>query len=181
MVALTRIRTDAPATYVVSATQDAHSEIGVLVLPAGAALVMQPRHLVGVLQPRGAPVHLSSHWRLTSLHAWLTLQLRYLSFHGPAQLIVQGCRGVRVEPAHAGRAVSQAVTIGFNANVGYSTRRCETFVAYLRGKQALLNDVFQGERGYCVYAELPSPRGRTGTLGGWLQGLSDAVLKVFGV
>ncbi|MBU0748350.1 MAG: hypothetical protein KKG67_16290, partial [Gammaproteobacteria bacterium] len=126
MVALTRIRTTVPATYVVSATQDAHSEIGVLVLPTGAALVMQPHNLVGVLQQRGEPVRITSHWRLGSLHAWLTLQLRYLAFHGPAQLIVQGCRGVRVEPAATGRSVSQAATIAFNANLGYSTRRCET-------------------------------------------------------
>ncbi|MBU0826325.1 MAG: hypothetical protein KKE41_00310, partial [Gammaproteobacteria bacterium] len=136
MVALTRIRTTVPATYVVSATQDAHSEIGVLVLPTGAALVMQPHNLVGVLQQRGEPVRITSHWRLGSLHAWLTLQLRYLAFHGPAQLIVQGCRGVRVEPAATGRSVSQAATIAFNANLGYSTRRCETFIAYVRGKQA---------------------------------------------
>ncbi len=181
MVALTRIRTTAPSTYVVSATQDAHSEIGVLVLPTGAALVMQPRNLVGVLQQRGVPVRITSHWRLGSLHAWLTLQLRYLAFHGPAQLIVQGCRGVRVEPAHTGRSVSQAATIAFNANLGYSTRRCETFVAYVRGKQALLNDSFQGDKGFYVYEEMPHSSQRDGGPVRWLQGLADSVLKVFGI
>ena len=182
MVALTRIRSDgAPATYVISATQDAHSEVSVLVLPAGAALVMQPHNLVGVLQPRGVPVRITSHWRLGSLHAWLTLQLRYLAFHGPARLVVQGCRGVRVEPADAGRAISQAATIGFNANLGYSTRRCETFIAYLRGKQALLNDSFAGGPGFYVYEELPHPRKHPGGPGRWLEGFADSVLKVFGI
>ncbi|MBU1352766.1 MAG: hypothetical protein KKB95_12875 [Gammaproteobacteria bacterium] len=181
MVALTRIRTTAPATYVVSATQDAHSEIGVLVLPTGAALVMQPHNLVGVLQQRGEPVRITSHWRLGSLHAWLTLQLRYLAFHGPAQLIVQGCRGVRVEPAATGRSVSQAATIAFNANLGYSTRRCETFIAYVRGKQALLNDSFQGDKGFYVYEEMPHSSQRDRGPARWLQGLADSVLKVFGI
>lgn len=181
MVALTRIRTTAPATYVVSATQDAHSEIGVLVVPAGAALVMQPHNLVGVLQPRGVPVRITSHWRLGSLHAWLTMQLRYLAFHGPAQLIVQGCRGVRVEAAHTGRSVSQAATIAFNANLGYSTRRCETFVAYVRGKQALLNDSFQGDKGFYVYEEMPHSSQRNSGAARWLEGLTDSLLKVFGI
>lgn len=181
MVALTRIRASEPATYVVSATQDAHSEIGVLLLPAGAALVMQPHNLVGVLQQRGMPVRITSHWRLGSLHAWLTMQLRYLAFHGPAQLIVQGCRGVRVEPADSGRSVSQAATIGFNANLAYSTRRCETFIAYLRGKQALLHDSFQGGQGFYVYEEMPHPGKHQSGPARWMEGLADSVLKVFGV
>lgn len=181
MVALTRIRTTAPAIYVVSGTQDAHSEIGVLVLPPGAALVMQPHNLVGVLQPRGAPVRITSHWRLGSLHAWLTLQLRYLAFHGPAQLIVQGCRGVRVEPASTGRSISQAATIAFNANLAYSTRRCETFVAYVRGKQALLNDSFVGDKGFYVYEEMPRAGRQRAGVARWFEGLADSVLKVFGV
>jgi hypothetical protein len=143
--------------------------------------VMQPHNLVGVLQPRGVPVRISSHWRLGSLHAWLTLQLRYLAFHGPARLVVQGCRGVRVEPADAGRAISQAATIGFNANLGYSTRRCETFIAYLRGKQALLNDSFAGGPGFYVYDELPHTRKHPGGPGRWLEGFADSVHKVFGI
>ena len=181
MVALTRIRTSAPAGFVVSSTQDAHSEIGMLVLPAGAALVMQPHNLVGVLQQRGQPVLITSHWRLGTLHAWLTLQLRYLAFHGPAQLIVQGSRGVRVEPARNGRSISQAATIGFNANLAYSTRRSETFVAYVRGKQALLNDSFQGEPGFYVYGEMPHAAQHGAGAMRWLRGLGDSVLKVFGI
>ena len=181
MVALTRIRTAAPANFVVSSTQDAHSEIGLLVLPAGAALVMQPHNLVGVLQQRGQPVRITSHWRLGTLHAWLTLQLRYLAFHGPAQLIVQGSRGVRMEAAHSGRSISQAATIGFNANLAYSTRRSETFVAYVRGKQALLHDSFQGDAGFYVYGEMPHAAPHGSGAARWLRGVGDSVLKVFGI
>ena len=173
------VRTDAPEAFVVSATQDALSEIGVLVLPQGAAVVLQPRKLVGVLQQRDAPLHITAHWRLGSLHAWLTLQLRYLVFHGPAQLVVQGCRGVRIAPADAGRSISQAATIGFSAGQAYTTRRSETFLAYLRGKQSLLLDSFGGP-GHHVYEETPSGGRRAGAVGRGLEGLGDALLKVCG-
>lgn len=181
MVALTRIRTHAPAAFVISATQDPFSEIGVLQLPSGAALVMQPHNLVGVLQPLGAPLRITSKWRLHSLHAWLTLQLRYLVLHGPAELVVQGCRGVRVERADAGRSINQASTIGFSANLSYATRRVETFSAYLLGKQALLNDNFSGDNGFYVYEEMPHFGKKSGVAGRGLEGFTDSLLKVFGI
>lgn len=113
--------------------------------------------------------------------AWLTLQLRYLVFHGPAQLLIKGCRGIRVERAGSGRRINQAATIGFSANVEYSTSRCETFASYLMGNQELLNDGFSGEVGFYVYEELPNYGRRSGIAGRGLEGLTDSVLKVFGV
>lgn len=181
MVALTRIRTDAPETFVISATKDSFSEIGILSIPQGAALVMQPHNLVGIVQLKSSPVHITSHWRLNSLHAWLTLQLRYLAFHGPTQLIVQGCRGIRIEQADGGRSINQAATIGFSANLAYSTRRCETFFAYLLGKRELLNDNFSGEKGFYVYQEMPYLGKKRGFPKRGLEGLTDSLLKVFGI
>ena len=191
MVALTRIRCDVPETLVISATHNALAEIGVLNLPAGSAVVMQPHNLVGVMQRRDTPLRITAHWRLTSLHAWLTLQLRYLALHGPAQLIVQGCRGVRVEPATGGRAINQAATIAFSANLPYSTRRGETFAAYLLGQQELLNDCFGSARGvgvsesreagHFVYQEMPHGDRKAGITGRGLEGLTDSVLRVLGV
>ena len=191
MVALTRIRCDVPESFVISATHNPLSEIGVLNLPAGSAVVMQPHNLVGVIQQRDTPLRITAHWRLTSLQAWLTLQLRYLAFHGPVRLIVQGCRGVKVEPATGGRAINQAATIAFSANLPYSTHRCETFVAYLMGKQELLNDRFgstQGasaseapDAGFFVYEEMPHANGVVGITGRGLEGLTDSMLKVLGV
>lgn len=191
MVALTRIRCDVPEPFVISATHNALAEIGVLNLSAGSAVVMQPHNLVGVLQQRDAPLHITAHWRLNSLHAWLTLQLRYLALHGPAQLIVQGCRGVRLEPAKEGRAISQAATIAFSANLPYSTRRCETFTAYLLGRQELLNDCFGSEpgagelahpeTGIFVYQEMPNTDRKAGITGRGLEGLTDSALKILGV
>lgn len=191
MVALTRIRCDVPESFVISATHNALAEIGVLNLPAGSAVVMQPHNLVGVMQRRDTPLRITAHWRLTSLHAWLTLQLRYLALHGPARLIVQGCRGVQVEPATGGRAINQAATIAFSANLPYSTRRCETFAAYLLGQQELLNDCFGSARsagvsdardaGFFVYEEMPHAERKAGITGRGLEGLFDSVLKVLGV
>ena len=191
MVALTRIRCDVPETFVISATRDALAEIGVLNLPAGSAVVMQPHNLVGVMQRRDTPLRITAHWRLTSLHAWLTLQLRYLALHGPARLIVQGCRGVQVEPGTGGRAINQAATIAFSANLPYSTRRCETFAAYLLGQQELLNDCFGSARvagvseahdtGFFVYEEMPHANRKARITGRGLEGITDSVLKVLGV
>ena len=191
MVALTRIRCDVPEAFVISATHNALAEIAVLHLPAGSAVVMQPHNLVGVVQERGVPLRITAHWRLTSLHAWLTLQLRYLALHGPARLIVQGCRGVQVEPATGGRAINQAATIAFSANLPYATRRCETFSAYLLGRQELLKDCFgsansapandRREAGFFVYEEMPDAHRKSGITGRGLEGLTDSVLKVLGV
>ncbi|MCC7219039.1 MAG: hypothetical protein IT517_19855 [Burkholderiales bacterium] len=180
---LTRIRISAGGDHVivVSATREPLAEVGVLALPEGASFVLQPRALVGALYAVDRPLRITSAWRLLSLHAWLTLQLRYLVFHGPVRLLVKGCRGVRVEPAGSGRAVNQAATIGFSANLRYSTTRSETFAAYLFGQRELLNDRFTGDHGYYAYEEIPDRRRAGGVMGRGLEGLTDSALKVFGV
>jgi uncharacterized protein (AIM24 family) len=186
LFALTRVApaTGAAGTHVtVAAQHDPLDELAVLDLPAGAAMVLQPRGLVGVVRPAGQPVRITRHWRLGSLHAWLTLQLRYLAFHGPCRLVLKGCRGVqavRPRPGEA-RLVSQAATLGFSANLDYRTTRSETFVAYLLGREALLNDLFEGAPGCFVHETLPRARHRAGITGRGLEGLTDAVLKALGI
>lgn len=181
MYALTRIRVDHDDSAVISATKDPLSEVGILSLPDGSAVVLQPRSLIGVLSSKDKPVRITSHWRLFSLHAWVTLQLRYLVFHGPTALLVKGCRGIRVEDSESGRRINQAATIGFSANVSYSTSRCETFAAYLMGKQELLNDNFSGTPGFYIYEEMPHAGERGGITGRGLEGVTDSLLKIFGV
>jgi uncharacterized protein (AIM24 family) len=185
MYALTSIRSDGPAPtrVVVSAQDDAFGEVGVIEIPAGAAMVIQPRSLAGVVKPAGSAVAITRHWRLASLHAWLTLQLRYLVFHGPCKVILKGCRGVRSEEPQASqpRLINQAATLGFSANLGYRTTRCETFVSYLRGQEDLFNDLFIGGPGRFVYEEVPGDRRRAGVVGRGLEGFVDGLLKAFGI
>jgi hypothetical protein len=182
MVELTRLRAAEPVIHVVSATLDPLAEVSILSIPQGAAFVFQPRALAGIVQLRDQPMRISSHWRLGSLHAWLTLQLRFLVLHGPVRLIVKGCRGVRVEPAGSGRSMHQAATLGFNAGLAYSAVRCETFWPYFRGKSELYEDLFAGDGCYVV-EEMPHggrPPGFLGMGRGW-EGIADAFMKVFGI
>ncbi|HEU0224863.1 MAG TPA: hypothetical protein VFR29_05470 [Steroidobacteraceae bacterium] len=185
MFALTRVRPegDAATHVVVSSQDDPLGEVGVLELPPGAAMVIQPRSLAGIVKPEGVPVAITRHWRLGSLHAWLTLQLRYLVFRGPCRLILKGCRGVRAEEPRPGqpRLINQAATLGFSANLDYKTVRCETFVPYLRGREELFNDLFAGGPGRYVYEEMPARAGGRGMSGRGLEGFTDAVLKAFGI
>jgi uncharacterized protein (AIM24 family) len=185
MYALTRIRPEGATStqVVVSSQQDAFGEVGLIEIPAGAAMVVQPRSLAGVVKPAGAPVLITRHWHLDSLHAWLTLQLRYLVFHGPCRLVLKGCRGVCAEEPRPGqpRLINQSATLGFSANLEYKTTRCETFVAYLRGKEGLFNDLFAGGPGRFIYEEMPADSRRGGITGRGFQGLTDAVMKAFGI
>jgi hypothetical protein len=181
MVALTRLESDTTAYVTISASDDPLLEIAVVRLPAGSALVFQPRGLVGLITQAGQRPAMSSHWRLASLHAWLTLQLRFIVFRGPVTLIVRGCRGVRLERAGQGRSISQSATLGFTTDVLYSTMRSETFLPYLRGQQALLNDRFDGDNGVYLYEETPRHGKQPGKVGSWFEGLTDAILKVFGI
>ncbi len=185
MFALTRVRSEGDGTtrVVVSSQTDPLGEIGVIEIPRGAAMIVQPRSLAGVMKQVGVPIGISRHWRLSSLHAWLTLQLRYLAFHGPCRLILKGCRGVRAERPEPGqpRLINQAATLGFSANLDYRNTRCETFVSYFRGKEDLFNDLFAGGPGWFVYEEMPAARRRTGITGRGLEGVVDTFLKAFGI
>ena len=180
MVALTQFRVEQPDTVLVSATGGAVMEIALIRLQRGSALVLRPRALRGLLQPSAEPVRITRRWRL-SLSALLTLQLRYLIFHGPCTLIVEGGRGVRLERSGRGRGISQAATIGFSAGLTYAVSRTETFGAYLLGKQALFNDSFESDVGSYLYEEMPLEARQSGMWTGGLRGLSDAALRFVGL
>jgi len=179
MALLTCVRTRSHDEQVVlSASDDGLSEIALLRIPPGQALVIQPRALVGVLAAQGGPIDIRWQWRLATLHAWLTLQMRFFVVRGPLTLAVQGRRGVRIQPAHGAQAVRQDATLGFSSGVLYATVRSEPFLPYLRGQAPLLNDRFGGA-GVYLYDETPGA-GRPGRIAKGLEGLSDALLKLFG-
>jgi uncharacterized protein (AIM24 family) len=180
MVALTRIRNAGGETFVVSSKNDPFAEVGALPLAASESLVLQPRNLVGIVQPVDRPIRIVRRWRF-GWSAWITFQFRYLIFQGPGTLLVQGCRGVRLEPSGSGRSIDQTATMGFSAALDYRPRRTETFGAYLLGVNGLFNDSFAGGPGYCVYEEMPYAGRRAGLTGRGFEGLTDAALKVFGI
>jgi uncharacterized protein (AIM24 family) len=176
---LTRIRGAGEVTTV-SALRDGLAEVTILTLPAGASCVLQPRALAAVAQPVQRPLRITSHWRLGSLNAWLTLQLRYLVFHGPARLVLKGGRGVRVEPAERGRIFGQDQLVGFSADLAYSVTRAETFWPYFLGREQLLKERVLAGDGVLIVEEAPLAGGSGKTRRG-LEGLIDAGMKVVGM
>lgn len=180
MVALTRIRTNRPDTVLVSATGGPFAEIALVGVEPSSAMVLRPRTLRGLVQISSEPVRITRRWRF-GLSAWLTLQFRFLAFHGPCILVVEGARGVRLEQAGLGRGINQASTIGFSAGLAYGVSRSETFGAYLLGKQALFNDSFESVTGVYLYEEMPVELRKGGIWRGGLGGLGDAALKLVGL
>lgn len=181
MVLLTRVRSAGGQELVLSPGRDPFDELCLVELPAGSALVCQPRALAGVVQPVGQPLRITRHWRWRSLHAWLTLQLRFLVFHGPGKLVLKGRRGIRMEAAGSQRMINQAATLAFDAGVPYATVRTETFVPYWLGKEGLFDDRFAGREGSYFYEERPLDRRGNALVGRGLEGLLEGVLKVFGI
>jgi uncharacterized protein (AIM24 family) len=180
MTFLTRV-TGTGSRTTVSAARDPLAEVTLLELPAGSSCVLHPRALAAVIQPIGRPMRITRHWRLASLHAWLTLQLRYLVFHGPVRLVIKGSRGVRVEAAERGRIFGQAQLVGFSANLAYSVRRTETFWPYFFGREQLLKDRVLDGHGVLVVEEAPLAGERPGQIKRGLEGVVDAGLKAFGL
>lgn len=184
LFALTRIRPPSEGTtqVVVSSRQDAFGEVAALDLPAGAAMVVLPRALAGVVKRAGQPLRISRHWQLGKMKGWFTLRLRHLVFHGPCRLVIKDRRGVRAEQPQAAqpRIINQSATLAFSAGLRCQVTRCETFTAYLRGRDDLFNDRFSGEPGTFVYELSPADaQGRR--VGRGLEGITDAVLKAFGI
>ena len=163
----------------VSAVKDPFAELAVLAVPQGAACVLRPSALAGVVQGASQPLRITSHWRIFSLPALLTWQWRYLVFHGPVRLVVKGGRGVRIEPAGHGRIVGEGQILGFSAGLAYAVIRSETFWPYFFGREALLKDRLEAGDGAVLIEEAPLA-GRSGLRRGF-EGLSDAVLKLVGI
>lgn len=178
---VTRLRGAGTDPATVSALHSPFSEVGILDLPAGTACVLRPRAIAAVIQPVGQPLRIVSRWRLFHLNAWLAGQLRFLVLHGPARIVVKGDRGVRFEAAGEGRAVGQDQLVGFSARLAYSAIRTETFLPYLFGMTGLFKDQVASGEGVLVIEEAPLAGRRSGGVKHGLEGLADALLKVFGI
>ncbi len=172
-----------PTRATLSPKGDLFEKIAEVRIPAGSALVIHPRSLVGIVLKDGQPPRITRHWQLGNLHSWITFQLRYLVLHGECRLFIKGCRGVRAEPVSSSQArmQDQGATLGFTANLQYSCVRCETFLDYLLGRDQLFNDRFAGAEGSYFTEEIADPHRKTGLFGRGLEGLIDGLLKAFGI
>lgn len=177
---LTRIRGEGDVTTV-SAVRDPFAEVAILTLPEGSSCVLQPRALAAVVQPLAKPLRITSHWRLGSLNAWLTLQLRYLVFHGPCRLVIKGGRGVRVEKAERGRVFGQAQLVGFSADLAYSVTRTETFWPYFLGYEQLFKDKVEAGEGVLIVEEAPMAAHTHREARGGLESAFDVLSKALGI
>ncbi len=172
-----------------SAREEPMTELALIDVPAGGSLVLRPRFLAGVILPeggRGKPGEIRRHWRLFSLHAWITLRFRYFEFCGPCRLVVCGKRGVRIEKLDnvnreekRARRTNQTATIGFTPQLRYHSIRAETFWSFFRGKNPLFDDLFSGT-GAFVCQEIADRSKEHGIKRIW-SGFWNGVLKIFGL
>jgi hypothetical protein len=165
---------------------DPHSELAVVTLASGAALVLRPSFLAGVVVAEGERLRVRRRWQFFRWQAWVTLQFRFFEFVGPCRLIVAGRRGVRVEDLSTrmtdrvpARRANQDATMGFTPNLDYRPVRAETFWSYYRGMNPLFDDLFAGRGMFLcqqVAADGEAKRARKFWSGVW-----GGVMKVFGL
>lgn len=170
-----------------SCQDDAHVELAIVTVPAGASLVLRPSYLAGLIGPLGRrAAAIRRHWRLFALQSWATGQFRYFEFVGPCRLLVAGSRGVRAEilepvpgqPEPARRS-NQDATLGFTPGLAWRPVRAETFWAYFRGQNPLFDDRFEG-RGVFL-CQQTSAKGESAQPRGFVAGLRDGCLRMFGL
>lgn len=158
---------------------DADRQLVLVDLVNHPGLVFRPRHLVGLIHQPGT-LRLRRRWRLLSLHAWCTLQLRYILLEGTGQVVLWALGGVEAaSPVDGDRCVTQSAVAGFDGRLQYSVRRNETFWPYLRGREPLFDDCFAGDASYLV-AVAGGQGERNVGLDGWLDRMLGVVGKVLG-
>lgn len=181
-------RSESTDHFVTFSTQeDPTTELSVVEVAEGASLVLRPSYIAGAILEDGRRLRIERHWRLFSIHAWVTLQFRYFEFHGPCRLMICGKRGVRAEPmssltpgGESARRTNHDSTIGFTPNLSYHSARAETFWAYYRGRNPLFDDLFRGGEGAFICQEITS-RGRGGVVRRFWSNFWGGLLKVFGL
>lgn len=169
-----------------SSQENAQTEVAVIGLPAGSTMVVRPTFLAGLIGQGGRRVEVRRHWRLFSLHSWVTGQFRHFEFVGPCRLLVAGSRGVRAEVlaprpgnANPARRTNQDSTIGFTPGLACRPARAETFWAYLRGQNPLFDDLFSGA-GVFLCQEVSAPDETAPSRRFW-TGFWNSLMRIFGL
>lgn len=180
---LTRIRNigEQPGQVTLSTQENATEELAVVDVPEGKSLVFRPHYLVAVTHLLDRPPRIRSKWVFGRIHAWINLRFRYLMIEGPAKLVFSAQRGIQVEsvlPDFPGRRVNSSLTAAFSPHLNYSPKRAETFVAYLRGKNGLFDDHFQGS-GWVIQQQVSVGK-KNPAAKAW-DTVFGAIGKVFGI
>lgn len=174
---LTRIEGEAGAGVLATLASPSDSDCYLLDvrLDEHPGFVFHPRHLVAVV----GHVELFTVWRLFSIHAWLTGQVRYIGVRGSGRCVLEGFGDILVQPAtDKPSKIEQELLVGFDARLRYSTARTEAFLPYFLGRTRLVDDVFSG-RGSYVWQK--NTRNRQQTVGERLFELFfGAVSKLLG-
>lgn len=159
--------------------KDADRQLVCVELRDHPGLVFRPRHLVGVIHEPDM-LQLRKRWRLNYLHAWCTLQLRYIVLQGTGRVIFWAMGGIEaMSPTSRKDCVTQDSVAGFDTQLDYSVRRNETFWHYLRGREPLFDDCFEGEGQYLVSLASEKEGGIVG-VDSWFERALSIIGKVFG-
>lgn len=133
------------AQITLSSETDHALELAVVELKEGGQMVCRPRFIVGLLYEKQNRPKVKSRWVFGNLHAWITFQFRYFVFQGPCKLVLTAGRGIQIEDVdQQSRRINEDLTIAFEPWLHFQSRRCETFMAYLRNKNPLFDDQFHG-------------------------------------
>ena len=188
LIEMTRVVNTDPdrRVFTLSSQEEAEVELAVVSVPEDGSVIMRPRFLAGFIGAEGKPPRIRTHWKLFSLHSWLTLQFRYFEFEGPAKLVVWALRGVRAElltkrdiEQKNRKRTNQDATIGFTPTLKYHSTRAETFWAYFRGQNPLFDDIFTGEGTFLC--QQVSRSGRGGAVRRFWEALWNGFTKIFGI
>jgi len=112
-----------------------------IILKGHPGVVVYPKYIVGI----SGDINLKPHWRLFSLHSWVSGRFRYISFYGTGKLYLTGYGYVKENiPDCNISSVNPNLVVGFDGRLEYKISRTETFFPYLKGLNPLMNDSFTG-------------------------------------
>jgi hypothetical protein len=180
LINMARVSAREENMVVLRAAETEHLHLASVSIPSGQALVVRPRSVIGVFAKEGVPISVRSVWRLLSIECWLRLQVRFILIDGPANIIVKGHNGVRVEASSKSRAIPQSSTLAYSAHSNYSLTRADTFGGFLSGATSLFKDRFEGD-GVVVYEVTPTVTKSRMSPTRFIQDVADALLRAVGI